>query len=68
MNAAERIEAIADFLGSKMTEEDAIRLFDEARATCSISELEWLYSVLDEAPFYTLISEHNAEMGGYSRY
>ena len=67
MNHAERINAIASFLGDDMTDEQAERLMDEAR-NCSTAELEWLRDVLPGGPLYTAISMHEGEMGGYGRY
>lgn len=68
MSNVENIAAIANFLGSEMTEEQAKRLMDEARSSCSISDLEWLSSVIGGSAFYTELSMHEGEMGGYSRY
>lgn len=68
MSNVENIAAIANFLGSEMTEEQAKRLMDEARSSCSISDLERLRSVLDGGPLYTELSMHQGEMGGYARY
>lgn len=59
--------AIADFLGDEMTEEQSIRLMDDARSL-SIADRERLLNALPGGPLYTEMSMHNAEMGGLSRY
>ena len=58
---------ICDSLGDEMTEEQAERLMDEAKQTLSISEIEILHDNVG-GKFYTQISQHNAEMGGFNRY
>lgn len=68
MDHAERIYAITLFLGNDMTDEQAQRLVDDARANCSIADLEWLRGVLPGGPLYTDLAMHEGEMGGYGRY
>lgn len=68
MTDSDRILAIARFLGDSMTEEQAKRLMDDARATCSIADLEWIKECLPGGPLYTELSMHEGEMGGYGRY
>lgn len=58
---------ISEFLGSEMTEEQTTRLIDEAKQSLSISELEILTDNVSGS-LYTELSQHRAEMGGYSRY
>ena len=60
--------AIANFLGEEMTEEQSVRLMDEAKNDLSISEIEQLYMELEGGPLFTEVSMYDGEMGGLSRY
>jgi hypothetical protein len=60
------IKAVEQFLGSEMTDEQAMKLMDEARQL-SIADREEL--LMDcSGPLYTEMSMHDAEMGGLGRY
>lgn len=59
--------AIADFIGSCITESQAESLMDEIRLL-SIADREFVMANLDGGKLYSLMSEHQGEMGGFERY
>ena len=60
--------AIAEFLGDDMTDEQAERLMDEARADLSIADMALLLDKLPGGAFYTQLSMYSGEMGGLHWY
>lgn len=64
---ANEILAVADFLGSCITDSQAESLMDEIRRL-SITDREFVVSNLDGGILYTLLSEHRGELGGFERY
>jgi hypothetical protein len=63
---ANEILAITRFLGDALTDQQADELMDAIREL-SIEDRERILDQVD-GPFYTEMSQHNAEMGGLSRY
>lgn len=60
--------AIAEFLGDEMTDEQSVRLMDEAKSSLSLVEINELYAQLKGGPLFTEASMYNGEMGGLNRY
>lgn len=60
-------KAIIDFLGDEMTEDQAVRLMDDARSELSIADMGVLKASVS-GPMYTELSMYEGEMGGFSRY
>lgn len=58
---------VAEFLGDEMTEEQASRLFDQAKNELSITDIKKLHDNVGGL-LYRELSQYNAEMGGLSRY
>lgn len=67
MKTINELLAIAEFLGDKLTDEQASRLMDDARQL-SIADRERLLNALLGGPLYTEMIMHNGEMGGLCRY
>ena len=63
---ANKIVAIINFMGSKLSEEDQIRLIDGSRKQLSVSDLEWIEGAAYSKGCKTvcnIISEMLAECG-----
>lgn len=58
---------LVEFLGEDMTEGQAIRILDEAKRNLGISDMA-RFKANATGELYTLLSEHEAEMGGFNRY
>lgn len=69
-DVTKHVRAMCQMLGDTMTEEQAGKVMDWLCDNASISDREAL--LYDDnvvmTPLYSLLSENNAEMGGYSRY
>lgn len=67
---SKQIQTMCAVLGDTMTEEQAQKAMDYLREHGSIADMESLYYSDDVAmtPLYSLLSETNAEMGGFARY
>lgn len=65
-----QIQTMCKLLDATMTDEQAQSIMDWLREHGSIADMEALYYDDDVAmtPLYGLLSETNAEMGGFSRY
>ena len=71
MSKLQHYQALLAFIASENLSEDSLnRLFDEARAELSISEMDQLYNSTGDMPsgFYTRLSQYDGEMGGLSRW
>jgi hypothetical protein len=67
MKHLDRIIAIAEFLGDKITPEQSTQLMDDARQHLSIAEMEVLKDHVSGS-LYTDVSMYEGEMGGFQRY
>jgi hypothetical protein len=64
---ANEIFAIAEFLGSEITDEQSDKLMGLAREHLSIADMEQLKEVA-HGSLYTDLSMYEGEMGGFARY
>lgn len=63
MKTVHELLAIADYLGDNMTDEQTIKLMDEARSL-SIADSDLLFNKLTGGQFYTEMNMH-AKWAGY---
>lgn len=62
------VYAVCEFLGDKMTDEQASRLMDNIRELSITDRERLLYQYGVPSKLYAELSMHNAEMGGLDRY
>ena len=58
-----RLQCIVEFLDSEMSEEQAIRILDDARLNLGQDDLEAFQDVCVGTPLYTMLREMQSEKG-----